>query len=32
VLHFRAEGEDADAATHALARLVENDFVDDHGR
>ena len=32
VLHFRAEGEDADAATRALARLVETDFVDDHGR
>ena len=31
-LHFLAEGDDAEAATHALARLVDRDFVDDHGR
>ena len=31
-LHFLAEGEDAEAATRALARLVETDFADDHGR
>jgi len=33
-LFFLAEGEDADQATSALARLVESDFADgdDHGR
>jgi len=30
-LHFLAEGEDAEVAARALARLVESDFVDDHG-
>jgi len=28
-LYFFAEGEDADAATSALANLVESDFADD---
>ncbi|MGQ9368921.1 HPr family phosphocarrier protein [Azospirillum sp. ST 5-10] len=28
VLHFRAEGEDADAAVSALVGLVERDFDD----
>jgi phosphotransferase system HPr-like phosphotransfer protein len=32
-LYFVAEGEDADAATSALANLVESDFADeDNGR
>ena len=33
-LYFVAEGEDADEATSALARLVESDFADggDNGR
>ena len=30
-LHFLAEGEDAEIAARSLARLVESDFVDDHG-
>jgi len=29
LLHFRAEGEDADAAVLALVGLVERDFPDD---
>ena len=28
-LYFFAEGEDADAATSALANLIESDFADD---
>jgi len=28
VLHFRAEGDDADAAVRALVELVERDFPD----
>lgn len=33
-LYFAAEGDDADAATSALARLVASDFADglDHGQ
>jgi phosphocarrier protein HPr len=31
-LHFLAEGDDAEAAARALARLVESDFADDHAR
>jgi phosphocarrier protein len=33
-LYFAAEGDDADAAATALARLVESDFADghDHGQ
>ena len=29
ILYFVAEGDDADAATSALANLVESDFADD---
>jgi phosphocarrier protein len=29
ILHFRAEGADAQAAVHALVALVEGDFPDD---
>jgi len=29
VLHFQAEGEDAEAAVSALVALVRNDFEDD---
>jgi phosphotransferase system HPr-like phosphotransfer protein len=28
-LYFMAEGDDAEEAANALARLVENDFADD---
>jgi phosphocarrier protein len=31
VLHFRAQGEDAEAALHALSALVRNDFADGAG-
>jgi phosphocarrier protein HPr len=30
ILHFRANGEDADAALQALVALVEHDFDEDH--
>ena len=29
-LYFAAEGDDAEEATNALAKLVESDFADDH--
>jgi phosphocarrier protein len=31
MLHFAAEGDDAQEAADALARLVESDFADDDG-